>query len=340
MTFHLRTRAKKALGILREGGAGFMDRLGRVPRSLQAPGRRLILMYHGVVPGRPSRFNWRHVSTADFECHLRLLRKHCHLLSMADLHAGKIRADRLNVALTFDDGFQNNFLHALPLLERYQAPASFYITGANEIGVTHLWPDFLDILSRHAEGGFSVSGIHFVKRGNAYFDEESGKSLASIIKHQCPDWNFKLAVFDALKRWKPNLYRPDYRPFWELMTDEQIREVANSGRVTIGCHGYFHNNLGELPLEDALSELRRSRAYLERITGKEVRELAFPDGSYSPELIPQARSLGFDVLLGTDHRYGEDGESSSPYRRVGVYSFQPRRAQLLDAIRAATGNIS
>ena len=314
-----------------------MNRLGWVPRSLQAPGRHVILMYHGVVPDRPSRFNWRHVSTADFECHLRLLRKHCHLLSMADLHAGKVRGDRLNVALTFDDGFQNNFLHALPLLEKYQAPASFYITGANEIGVSYLWPDLLDILSHHAEGNFSVRGRNFLKRGKAYFDEDSGEKLASIIKHRCPDWNFKLAVFEALKRWEPNLYRPDYRPFWELMTDDQIRQTANSDWVTIGCHGYFHNNLGELPLQDSLSELRKSRAYLEGVTGKAVRELAFPDGSYSPELIPEARNQGFDVILGTEHHYGEAAESSAPYRRVGIYSFHPRRAQLLDAIRRAHG---
>ena len=332
MSLHLQARTGRLGARLRDVGMGAASRFGWVPRSFRCPGRSVILMYHGVVPDRPSRFNWRHVSTADFECHLRLLRKHCHLLSMADLHAGKVCGDRLNVALTFDDGFQNNFLHALPLLEKYHAPASFYITGANEIGVTHLWPDFLDILSRHAEGGISVRGIQFVKRGNAYFDEDSGKSLASIIKHRHPDWDFKLAVFDAFKRWKPNLYRPDYRPFWELMTDEQICEVASSGLVTIGCHGYFHNNLGELPREDAVSELRRSRAYLESITGKEVRELAFPDGSYSRELIAEAKSQGFEVILGTDHYFGEAVESCSPYRRAGIYSFRPRRAQLLDAV--------
>ena len=332
MSLHLQARTKRLVARLREVGMGAASRFGWVPRSLRGPGRSVILMYHGVVPDQPSRFNWRHVSTVDFECHLQLLRKHCHLLSMADLHAGKVGGDRLNVALTFDDGFQNNFLHALPLLERYQAPASFYITGANEIGVSHLWPDFLDLLSRHAEGKLAVRGLNLVKRGKAYFDEDSGESLASIIKHRYPDWNFKLAVFEAFKRWHPNLYRPDYRPFWELMTDEQIREVAYSDRVTIGCHGYFHNNLGELPLEDALSELRKSRAYLERITGKQVRELAFPDGSYSPELVREAMNQGFEVILGTEHHYGEASLSAAPYRRAGIYSFKPRRAQLLDAV--------
>jgi peptidoglycan/xylan/chitin deacetylase (PgdA/CDA1 family) len=331
MAIYFESRAKKAFGILRECRFDLMNRLGWVPNSLRGPGQSVILMYHGVVPDQPSRFNWRHVSTSDFECHLLLLRKHCHLLSMADLHAGKVRADRLNVALTFDDGFQNNYLHALPLLEKFQAPASFYVTGANEIGVSHLWPDFLDILSRHAGDKLSVMGLNLVKRGKAYFEENSGESLASIIKHRCPDWNFKLAVFEAFKRWQPNLYRPDYRPFWELMTDEQIREVANSDWVTIGCHGYFHNNLGELPLEDALSELRKSRAYLERITGKQVRELAFPDGSYSPQLVKEAMNQGFEVILGTEHHYGEAARSAAPYRRAGIYSFKPRRAQLLDA---------
>ena len=45
-------------------------------------------------------------------------------------------------------------------------------------------------------------------------------------------------------------------------------------------------------MEDAFLERRRSRANLKRLTGREVRELAFPDGSYSQELIAEARNAG------------------------------------------------
>ena len=292
----------------------------------------LILMYHGVVSEHPSRFNWRHVSTADFEVHLQMLRRHCNVLSLADLHGENLCPKRLNVALTFDDGFRNNFLHALPLLEKYKTPASFYVTGANEIGIPFLWPDFLDILSRHADGPIQIEDLQFVKRGRTFVEKKSGDSLANIIKHQRPAWDFKQAMFDAFRRWQPNLSRPDYRPYWELMSDEEIRQASSSGWVTIGCHGYYHNNLGELPLQDALEELEKSRSYLEHITGSPVRELAFPDGSYSQELMAKMQDLRFDIVLGTNHRFEESRDCASPYARAGIYSFRKCRTQLVAAV--------
>ena len=32
------------------------------------------------------------------------------------------------IVITFDDGYNDNLLHALPVLEKYQVPASIYIT--------------------------------------------------------------------------------------------------------------------------------------------------------------------------------------------------------------------
>jgi peptidoglycan/xylan/chitin deacetylase (PgdA/CDA1 family) len=299
---------------------------------MNKPGQAAVLMYHGVVAESPSLLNWRHVSAADFDCHLRLLRRHCNVVTLAALFAGDIRRDALNVAITFDDGFRNNFEVAIPVLQRYRLPASFFVTGSNEAGMSVLWPDFLDLAARYAHGDVLIDGRTFTKHGARYVCVDTGTPLASVIREERPDWQFKKCVYAAFSRWAPNLFRPDFRPYWELMSDAQIKAASRVPGITIGSHGYYHNNLGSLPLDGAVDELRKSKAYLKSLLDGEVVELAFPDGSYTPALVQAASDLGFSRQLAVDHRYGEVVTAMNPLRRLGVYSMTPARSQLSEAL--------
>jgi peptidoglycan/xylan/chitin deacetylase (PgdA/CDA1 family) len=289
-------------------------------------------MYHGVVPERPSLFNWRHIAVKDFETHLRLLSRHANILSAAEIIRGRVCPNRLNVALAFDDGYRNNYLYALPLLEKYRVPASFYVTGANAIDTPYLWPDFLDIVSRYADTEVRIAGETFEKRGRRYFAKSTGTALNEVIKNERPSWEFKQEMFAAFRRWEPNLYRPDYEPYWRLMSDREVLALSRSDLVTIGSHGFYHNNLGQLPLQAATDELKRSKAYLEAVIRRPVAELAYPDGCYSPELVREAAQMGFEVQLAVDFRHSEAADCVVPCPRAGVYSFLPARSQLASAL--------
>jgi peptidoglycan/xylan/chitin deacetylase (PgdA/CDA1 family) len=318
--------------LLRELGFALRDSLGQPLPGIAAPGHSVVLMYHGVVPSEPSLLNWRHVSVADFEGHLRMLRKHCNIVPLAKVFSGDVDNRRLNVAITFDDGFRNNFEVAIPILQRYSSPASLYVTAANAAGMSALWPDYLDIVTRFARSDVQIDGRTFTKRGRCYVCRDSGNALASVIRTERPDWPFKQAVYRAFSRWDPNLQRPDLRQYWELMTDRHIAEAAAVPGITIGSHGYYHNNLGSVSREEALQELRESKTYLENLVQREVQELAYPDGSYTPAIVGAAEGIGFIRQLAVDHRFGEKEDSLLPLRRHGVYSMAPMRSQLVDAL--------
>ena len=129
-----------------------------------------ILMYHGVVKEQPDKFNYRHVSCSDFEVQLKLLKQHCNVISVKDLFLNKLSTERLNVVITFDDGFKNNFLYAAPILEKYNLPASFYVTGSTDDGFEWLWPDFLNIMSRHVFEPVEICGRIFKNNGKFFKD--------------------------------------------------------------------------------------------------------------------------------------------------------------------------
>ncbi len=106
----------------------------------------VILCYHGVDLHEDKRFNMRFFSNKTLEKHFYYLKKYTNVISVKDYFEGKFDSNRLNVAITFDDGYRNNFDYLKPLIEQYKLPVSIYITGLNQTEYPFLWADFADLV--------------------------------------------------------------------------------------------------------------------------------------------------------------------------------------------------
>lgn len=98
-----------------------------------------ILMYHKIgEPPRDSKIKKLWVTEKQFEKHCAYLEKHGYesitFEDIAQNHALPSKA----VIITFDDGYENNFTSALPLLKRYGFRAVFFIV-AEAIGRDNFW---------------------------------------------------------------------------------------------------------------------------------------------------------------------------------------------------------
>jgi peptidoglycan/xylan/chitin deacetylase (PgdA/CDA1 family) len=89
-------------------------------------GRIKVLLYHNVVPGRVGFSNA--ITPEEFDAQLRYLKAHYNLVGLD--HGGQwqgYRSDRVNVLVTFDDGFINTLEVAAPILRKHQVPAVFFL---------------------------------------------------------------------------------------------------------------------------------------------------------------------------------------------------------------------
>lgn len=91
-----------------------------------------ILMYHMVSPPRPGgRFNKLRVHPSAFERQLRWLAangwRFVFLSELGGMKQAGGTGARKTVAITFDDGYRDNFLAAHPLLERHGAKATLFL---------------------------------------------------------------------------------------------------------------------------------------------------------------------------------------------------------------------
>jgi len=88
-----------------------------------------ILMYHMIAaPRRGARFNGLRVAPAVFEKQLQWLSQQgWYSFTVSELVAQAGRLPEKSFAITFDDGYADNLLQALPLLKKYQCKATLYL---------------------------------------------------------------------------------------------------------------------------------------------------------------------------------------------------------------------
>jgi peptidoglycan/xylan/chitin deacetylase (PgdA/CDA1 family) len=122
----------------------------RVLPSPDPARRRVVLCYHSVNPAR----SYLSLSPELFDRHLEWLQQHCTLVSLGDLTAGRVQAPGPQVAITFDDGYADNHIHALPRLTARGLTAMFFLTAGflerDEQVMVHLaetWHTALEQLS-------------------------------------------------------------------------------------------------------------------------------------------------------------------------------------------------
>ncbi len=96
-----------------------------------------IVMYHSVNPVMRQEIKLLRVSPETFERQMRFLKSHHYnvltLESLATLIKEKKKILPKTIALTFDDGYKDNYIYAFPILKKYHLPVTVFII-TDEVG--------------------------------------------------------------------------------------------------------------------------------------------------------------------------------------------------------------
>jgi peptidoglycan/xylan/chitin deacetylase (PgdA/CDA1 family) len=197
-----------------------------------------ILLFHSI--GRPAAANFLPAGLdcdVDlFENILRLLRDEAEVVPLA-----AVLTKAGTAALTFDDGFRDNFTVALPLLRQFRLPATAFVAT-----------DTLE-----ADALLPIHRYYFARQHRGEFAEPT-------------DSPARRAAVDAFMR-VPPLGRDLY-----LRRDE-LRALADAG-IEIGAHTCSHPWLAALPAEEQRREIVGSKQMLQETLGRPVTSFAYPYG--------------------------------------------------------------
>ena len=180
-----------------------------------------ILGYHLIEAGTGSAID---IPLQIFEKQMSTLRSYATVCSLDEavkqLESGKI--DGTISVVTFDDAYENFYLQAWPVLQKYQIPATLYVP------------------------------VNFV-------EERISSPISGINSLRACNWS-------------------------------QLREMADSGLVSIGSHSLNHPDLTSMSMEGATFEIGESRKLLEQKLYAEVSSFCYPRALWNEGLETVVRS--------------------------------------------------
>lgn len=249
------------------------------------------------------------------------LRRHFTVLPLTEL-AERARLRELpknGLAVTFDDGYRDNYTNAFPVLRELGLSATIFLTTDALDDNSLLWHDrVFDAFHRTRKAEARASLATVLARLRRSSPEERNRRIESLLE--------ELAL------------EPGVPPGWEKLTWQQVREMASHG-ISFGAHTLDHPILTFVSEEEARRQIRESKKRVETELGSPVTMFAYPNGTASDfdrstQRIVEEEGLALAVTTVS----GANDESTDPYslRRTGMWGDDPR----LSTIRLALARLS
>lgn len=286
-------------------------------------GQLSILMYHGVVQEPLGFEDWIMIDAARFTAQMDYLKKYFRVVSMSKalemLYQGELSEP--TAVITFDDGYQNNFDVAYPILRERNLPASIYL-ATNLIG-TDSTLKLGELTEAFAKTGkSSLEWRDSIYKLNTQIDRvESLQTIKAALKREHIDTVFReVGKICSLLLGKPNVSIAKDSPYRMLDTDS-IREMANSGLIEFGAHTMNHAILSNL---DGFEQQKEIDGAVEAVSGLSQRPcdlFAYPNGTpkdYNQDTLDVVKAGQIKAALTTIE--GTCSKKTPPYelRRFGV----------------------
>jgi peptidoglycan/xylan/chitin deacetylase (PgdA/CDA1 family) len=296
----------------------------------------VIVAYHHVIPaGGDDLYSFlqsgMYVTTKTFEKHICYLSKNYNIIPLERLQ--DLNIDNACV-ITFDDGWADNFHYAYPILKRYDAPATIFLSTGFIGSHEWPWPDrisyfamsatdacFRDMVKLHAAKGV----IHDADRIIRLRRDLAAEDLIAHLK-QIPHDRLIEIMHSTDMLLKPLIGDLHARKPW--MTWDEVREMHKGG-ISFGAHTHNHVILTNCNEKDAENEIVLSKGMLSERLGVPVSMFSFPNGDYNEKHLEILRRLGFTHAVTTRGGVLRDSDDFLTIRRFMLHDNMTKTTPML-----------
>jgi peptidoglycan/xylan/chitin deacetylase (PgdA/CDA1 family) len=290
--------------------ADFLQRSGALSTLLELRARTRapwlsILTYHRFPRADGSEpFDEGVIDTSaeEFEQHIASLKRHFSIVGVDELCAfaagGALPPNP--VAITFDDGYRDNYEQALPILSRHGCKAIFFVaTSFIDQRRLYWWDRAAYLVKQSTRTTLKLSYP-------SEFCVELSEPKVAIFKllrfvKACPPFDLEQLLCELSVATGVAWTRELEREFADrlLMTWDDVRALKRAG-MDVGSHTRTHRILQTLPAAELRAELEGSRRDLQEQLGEAPRALAYPIGRPLPRASPiraAVQAAGYEIGL-------------------------------------------
>jgi len=322
--FHLGGPA--VVRVLRSRYEAAVSQDGRVVRGSWARRRQpagRILYYHRVNDDNDPFFPSLPASV--FEGHMRHIARRYKVVSLAGLldHLAGGSPESV-VAITFDDGYRDNYEMAFPILQRYGLPATIFLTTGNIDSGDAPWFETLAYAVKHTSREFLDFELDLPRRVWLRTPEERLRANGELFAmlRRMPDEERKSQTCAILRELSPS---PPTARGNLMLTWDQVRFMKARG-VDFGGHTVTHPYLSRLTREQVGWEISECKRRIEEELQSPVVHFAYPNGreedfaAWNKELL---RNAGYHAAVTTMWGVNFPTTDRLELRRGGAWEQDP-----------------
>ena len=265
-------------------------------------GQCVVLLYHRVTNLQfdPQLLA---VSPKNFDSHLRFLNKKYNLITIEELVeylTTNKRIPKNSVAITFDDGYADNYLEAIPILEKHSSQALFYIMSGNLNTANEYWWDKVERIFYFSSNTPSENSLCIDEKE---FDFSNWSNFKRDIIY-----NELLPLFRRMNSQKRDNYINQLGEIFNIvsnreshrsLTFDELKLMSLSESAIIACHTDLHPSLASLSYDEQKNEILSSKNKIEEIINKPVVHFSFPFGTisdYNEDTLKICKELNFKIV--------------------------------------------
>lgn len=293
---------------------------GRWPRLQKREGPTARILYYHRVNDDCDPF-FPAISTQLFEREMQFVASHYKVVTLDKLleHLDGQATDTL-LAITFDDGYQDNFTNAFPILQRHGLPCTIFLTTGSIDSREPLW--------------FEQLSLALKKTARETFDLETDSPIRFRIRTESERLECNNQVQGFLRdipevdksQWLARILKQlavegDDERHGKMLTWDQIRFMKERG-ITFGGHTITHPFLSKTTQLQAAQEISGCKARIEEALQLSIRYFAYPNG-HKPDVsqanLDLVRRAGYSAAVTTTWGMNDSNTDRMELRRGGPW---------------------
>lgn len=294
--------------------------------------RVVILTLHGVMDSIHNEVwqpTWPRTSIKCLDETLYFLSKRYQFVSMdsvADMLSGVQPISSYSLALTFDDGYDNNFTHAWPVLKKYNAHMIVYLATGYIKERNAFWVDGLDYTLNCLVGSGEIS----VRLGDESFtfnlqDRSSYKKSYTAFRSRLKSMKFldDYEFLEAIKQVTKQLSAKSGKAIEQILEQDSwtkpvpLATLKNLDRnLDLGGHTVTHIRVTKVAEQDLRKELSDSKHDIEVLTQRPCVHFCYPSGDFDDRTSKIVKQEGYRTAVVSEIGTNAPGANLTQLKRI------------------------
>jgi len=262
-----------------------------------------IFLFHGVVKDTNTgirNYTKKHLFDEEFDLLMSKLKLNGSPISMNEIlwySENKKQLPPFSYAVTFDDGFENNFSVAVPILEKHLTPATFYVSTNLVNNNLMTWTDQIEYCLNNT---YQVSlELPWIKNPYQLNSKDSKinclKDIRFHLKKQPQIYKYEKIVSMIFEQCGMKIVTSSNHSLDKKMNWGQVSQLHNKKLFTIGGHSHNHVSLGLIESSLMKKEIDTSVKLLLDKANIHSQHYSYPEGQYidfNDSVIEKLRNSG------------------------------------------------